>query len=126
MITRHLFLFALLSSLLACQDNSETKEVVLQTEKTIITPAPEVAAEASSLSADHPGADLHMENCGSCHIVDHDEAFYTRADRKTNSYERLQSMVRMCDSQLGTQLFDDDMISIGEFLNDAYYKFPTN
>jgi len=73
---------------------------------------------------EHPGKQIHDENCLSCHKVDHDAAFYTRKDRKTKSLKRLQSMVKMCDARMGTSLFDEDMENIGNFLNDSYYKFP--
>ena len=73
---------------------------------------------------EHPGKSVHDENCLKCHKGTHDEAFYTRKDRKIKDYKRLQSMVRMCDSRMGTALFDDDMVDIGNYLNDSYYKFP--
>ena len=52
------------------------------------------------------GKALHDESCLKCHIKDHNEAFYTRDNRKMASYKGLQSMVRMCDANLGTQLFE--------------------
>ena len=67
---------------------------------------------------------LHEEKCLNCHIKKHDDEFYTRKDRKMTSFQGLQSMVRMCDANLGTQLFDDEMEEIGKYLNDTYYKFP--
>ncbi len=70
------------------------------------------------------GKALHDESCLKCHIKDHNEAFYTRDDRRMTSYKGLQSMVRMCDAKLGTQLFDEDMEEIGKYLNKSYYKFP--
>ena len=73
---------------------------------------------------DHPGKAIHDENCLTCHKGNHDAAFYTRKDRKTKDYKRLQSMVRMCDAKMGTSLFDEDMLAIGDFLNDSFYKFP--
>ena len=69
------------------------------------------------------GKALHDESCLKCHIKDHNEAFYTRDNRKMTSYKGLHSMVRMCDANLGTQLFDEDMEEIGKFLNESYYKF---
>jgi mannitol-specific phosphotransferase system IIBC component len=73
---------------------------------------------------EHAGKAAHDENCLKCHKGNHDEAFYTRKDRKTKDYKRLQSMVRMCDAKMGTSLFDEDMIDIGNYLNDSFYKFP--
>ncbi|MGF1546249.1 MAG: hypothetical protein ACFCUG_02850 [Thiotrichales bacterium] len=85
------------------------------------TPAPVAEGAAPS---DHPGAALHEEKCVQCHIATHDASFYQRAERKVDSYARLHSMVRMCDANLGTHLFDEDMVALGDFLNDSYYKFP--
>ena len=79
---------------------------------------------ASYAADEHPGKSMHDESCSSCHLADHDAAFYTRADRKIDSYKGLQSMVRMCDANLGTKLFDEDMTDIGNYLNEAFYKFP--
>lgn len=73
---------------------------------------------------EHPGKEIHDENCLNCHKGNHDGAFYTRKDLKTKNYKRLQSMVKMCDARMGTKLFDEDMEDIGNFLNDTYYKFP--
>ena len=73
---------------------------------------------------EHAGKEAHDENCLTCHKGNHDEAFYTRKDRKTKDLKRLHSMVRMCDARMGTALFDEDMIDIGNYLNDSYYKFP--
>lgn len=73
---------------------------------------------------EHPGKEIHDENCLKCHKGNHDAAFYTRKDLKIKTYKRLHSMVRMCDARMGTQLFDEDMVDIGNFLNDTYYKLP--
>lgn len=73
---------------------------------------------------EHPGKEIHDDNCLKCHKGNHDAAFYTRKDRKTPTYKRLHSMVKMCDARMGTKLFDEDMEDITNFLNDTYYKFP--
>ena len=72
----------------------------------------------------HPGKEIHDENCLKCHKGNHDEKFYTRKDRKTKDYKRLQAMVKMCDARMGTQMFDEDMEDVWNYLNDSYYKFP--
>jgi mono/diheme cytochrome c family protein len=74
----------------------------------------------------HDGKALHEKYCAGCHMIPHDATFYQRPERKTQSYEKLQGMVRFCDANLGTQLFDEDMTAIGDYLNDTYYKFPKN
>ena len=73
---------------------------------------------------EHPGKEIHNEGCLTCHKGNHDEAFYTRKDRKTENYKRLHTMVQMCDSRMGTAMFDEDMQLVTDYLNDSYYKFP--
>ena len=60
-----------------------------------------------------------QEKCGACH----DSSIYTRKNRRVDSLSRLNSQVRMCDAQLGTSLFDEDITSIVNYLNDNYYHF---
>ena len=59
------------------------------------------------------------EKCSSCH----DSSIYTRENRRVDSLPRLNSQVRMCDAQLGTSLFDEDITAIVKYLNDNYYHF---
>jgi len=70
------------------------------------------------------GKEIHDESCLSCHMGNHDEAFYMRKDRKMKSQKGLMTMIRMCDAQIGTSLFDEDMEEIGKYLNNSFYKFP--
>lgn len=65
------------------------------------------------------GKALHEDNCARCH----DPEFYTRDDRKMKDYQHLHKMVGMCDAQLGTELFPEELQQITDFLNDDYYKF---
>ena len=60
-----------------------------------------------------------QEKCSNCH----DSSIYTRKDRRVDSLSRLNSQVRMCDAQLGTSLFDEDITAIVNYLNDSYYHF---
>jgi hypothetical protein len=59
------------------------------------------------------------EKCSGCH----DSNIYTRENRRVDSLSRLNSQVRMCDAQLGTGLFDEDITAIVNYLNDSYYRF---
>ena len=73
------------------------------------------------------GAEIHKNDCDACHAkrMDGDGTkMYTREDRKVDSIVRLESMVRMCDSNLNLQMFDDDMMDIVAYLNKTHYKFP--
>ncbi len=69
------------------------------------------------------GEEIHEDSCSSCHVREHDEDFYTRKDRVSNSYVRLESLVRMCDAKTNTKLFDDDIEFVTEYLNEAYFQF---
>ncbi|BAO44441.1 hypothetical protein [Thiolapillus brandeum] len=62
---------------------------------------------------------FHQSNCTGCH----DSKVYTRSNRRVNSLPRLESQVRMCDANLGKKLFDDDILSLTQYLNDNYYRF---
>lgn len=73
---------------------------------------------------EHSGKVIHDENCLNCHIGNHDEKFYTRENRRIKDLKGLGAMVRMCDSNLGTALFDEDMEEITNYLNEGFYKFP--
>lgn len=60
-----------------------------------------------------------QEKCSGCH----DSSVYTRKDHKVKSLPKLDAQVRMCDAQLGIQLFDEDVTSIVNYLNENYYHF---
>ena len=138
MKTQSIIIIMLTWTLFACQEKADTSETPATPveEKTATIEAPaapvkekaatqDVAAPSTQLPADHLGADIHKKKCETCHKAQHDAAFYQRADRKMDSYKRLQSQIRMCDSKLNTELFDEDMEAIGEYLNTSFYKLPT-
>lgn len=113
-------------ALVACNQESEADQKITETTpatSAIKTSTAAVAQKPAPAADPHPGMEIHEQNCAACHIAPHNEAFYTRPDRKIQSYEKLQGMVRMCDANLGTQLFDEDMEQIGDYLNQAFYKF---
>jgi mono/diheme cytochrome c family protein len=136
---RILILFATLFILTACQEEKavdKTAKAVTATteansvpkvEKTEVaqaveakTSAPTAAAEKNEDSdKEESGASLHKENCAKCHAAD----YYPKADSKMDSYKRLHTMVGMCDAQLGTELFPEELQSITDYLNDSFYKF---
>lgn len=86
----------------------------------IVTSVP-FSVNAEDLSQ---GKEIHDESCLKCHMGNHDEAFYTRKDRKMKSKKALMTMIRMCDAQIGTSLFDEDIEELGKYLNQSFYKFP--
>ncbi|MGF1643042.1 MAG: hypothetical protein ACFCUJ_05315 [Thiotrichales bacterium] len=111
-------------TLTACQpETADTAKAPDAAQATAPAATPTPTASAAPTTP-HPGEALHAEKCVECHVATHDASFYQRAERKTTNYAGVQSMVRLCDANLGTQLFDDDMVAIGDYLNDSFYKFP--
>ncbi|HID47013.1 MAG TPA: cytochrome c [Chromatiaceae bacterium] len=76
-------------------------------------------ATGASASEDFQAEKFHQTSCTGCH----DSSVYTRKKRRVNSLPRLESQVRMCDANLGKKLFDDDIHSLTNYLNDNYYHF---
>ncbi len=78
-----------------------------------------VVAGAAQAGEDFHPEKFHQANCTGCH----DSKVYTRSNRRVNSLPRLESQVRMCDANLGKKLFEDDILSLTNYLNDNYYHF---
>lgn len=57
--------------------------------------------------------------CMNCHGAE----VFTRADRKVNSLAALENQVRKCDANLNTNWYDDEIMDVVAYLNQAYYKF---
>ncbi|WP_456374041.1 cytochrome c [Thiolapillus sp.] len=74
---------------------------------------------AAQASDDFHAEKYHQSNCTGCH----DSKVYTRSNRRVSSLPGLESQVRMCDANLGKKLFDDDILSLTQYLNDNYYHF---
>ena len=64
-------------------------------------------------------AELHAANCTSCH----DDAVYTRKDRRVTSLAGLKKQVQRCELSLGLKWFDEDIDAVTDYLNSTYYKF---
>ena len=77
--------------------------------------APISGSASENFNAEH----FVQTKCTQCH----DSGVYTRQDRRVTSLKRLDSQVRMCDANLGTGLFDDDIAAVVGYLNQNYYKF---
>ncbi len=76
-------------------------------------------AGAAQAGEDFHAEKFHQANCTGCH----DSKVYIRNNRRVNSLPRLESQVRMCDANLGKKLFEDDILSLTDYLNDNYYHF---
>jgi cytochrome c2 len=72
------------------------------------------------------GQELHTNNCVTCHtsMVGGDgSGLYTRADRRVTSQNQLVTQVNRCESTLGLNWFEEDVMAVVEYLNRNYYKF---
>ncbi len=58
--------------------------------------------------------------CQKCHGTE----VFTREERKVDNVEALEKQVRLCDSQLSVNWFDDEISDVVAYLNETYYKFP--
>jgi len=57
--------------------------------------------------------------CGACHGTE----IYTSKDRKVKNLKALEAAVRLNDSKLNTNWFDEDVKDVTAYLNQQYYKF---
>jgi hypothetical protein len=74
---------------------------------------------ATAATAEFDAAGYHEAQCMKCHGTE----VYTRDPRRVNSFSALQSQVAMCDANLGTKLFPEDLELLVEHLNTNFYKF---
>ncbi|PWR00233.1 hypothetical protein [Leucothrix pacifica] len=63
---------------------------------------------------------FEKRDCLSCHGT---EAF-TSEDRKIKNLKALEVQVRLCDSNLNNNWFDEEIHDVVAYLNEQYYKFP--
>ena len=57
--------------------------------------------------------------CNTCHGTE----MYTSKDRKVKNLKDLEAAVRLNDSKLNTNWFDEDVKDVTAYLNQQYYKF---
>lgn len=53
----------------------------------------------------------------------HSSNIFKAKTRKVKSLKKLESMVRLCDSKLSTNWFEDDIQDVVAYLNENFYKF---
>lgn len=63
---------------------------------------------------------FEASRCMECHSADR----FTRPEREVSNLVELESQVRTCDMRLSTNWFDDQILDVVAWLNQAYYKFP--
>ncbi|MBW5291112.1 MAG: hypothetical protein Rsou_0774 [Candidatus Ruthia sp. Asou_11_S2] len=79
---------------------------------------------ASSVAfANEEGKELHNESCIACHIIEHDDAFYTRDNSRLHNHFELRRQVSNCVSAFSIDWFPDEEKSVVNHLNNEYYKF---
>ncbi len=64
--------------------------------------------------------------CTSCHVSrfgGDGSAIYTRPDHRIKSASALAQQITGCNANLGNNLFPEDELNIGAYLNQTYYKF---
>lgn len=85
----------------------------------LLTAALLLPLAVSAQAADFDAEKFHGENCTRCH----DSSVYTRDNRRVQSLQALDNQVRRCDAMLGTKLYDDDINTLVDHLNQRYYHF---
>jgi len=62
---------------------------------------------------------FNESRCLTCHGVDK----FTNKERKIKDLGGLERMVRLCDTRLSTNWYNDQILDVVAYLNQAYYKF---
>lgn len=73
--------------------------------------------------ANEAGEEFHEESCVACHLVRHDEVFYTRQTRKITTLPALKGQVSRCSQAFSVGWFPDEEDSVIDYLNQQYYQF---
>ena len=72
------------------------------------------------------GKKLHDSACLQCHSSltgGEPNSFYTRAERKVNSFESLQNRVKGCAVAANVNWTDQQRNMVVKYLADSFYKF---
>ncbi|SMN15558.1 hypothetical protein CRYPA_1605 [uncultured Candidatus Thioglobus sp.] len=77
---------------------------------------------ASTTFAESDTQDRHDEACVSCHIIEHDDDFYTREVTRMKTLLDLRRQVSICTAAFNVDWFPEEEASEVKFLNDKYYK----
>lgn len=76
------------------------------------------AALAGAADVGH-GQALVQQHCMACH----DNAVYTRPNRRVTNLAGLQKQVKRCELSLELKWFDEDINDVTGYLNESFYKF---
>ncbi len=66
--------------------------------------------------------DRHEASCVACHIIEHDDDFYTRENTRMKTHLDLRRQVSTCMVAFGVDWFPEEEAGEVKFLNDKYYK----
>ncbi len=77
----------------------------------------------STAFASDEGKELHDEACVACHLVVHDDAFYTRENSRIPDLFTLRSQVSRCSSNFSTGWFPEEEQAVVDYLNKKYYHY---
>ena len=72
---------------------------------------------------------VQTHKCETCHqdkVYGPVGTIYLRKDRKVTSWAKLKAQVAGCNAMLNIGLFPDEEEHIAKYLNETYYKLPTN
>lgn len=67
-----------------------------------------------------------QHQCNGCHASKYGgdgNMIFTRQERKVKSASALAGQIRMCSTNLGLMLFEDDEEHLAAYLNQHFYKF---
>lgn len=88
-----------------------------------------VAAHADPFAKADPATGknlLEEAKCNGCHAArmggDADR-MYTRPERKVRDAQGLLKMVQFCVDRTGAAVFPEDVVHMGAYLNQQFYKF---
>ncbi|CAC9586624.1 hypothetical protein [uncultured Gammaproteobacteria bacterium] len=81
-----------------------------------------ILSATSTAFADFDAQDRHDEACVSCHIIEHDDDFYTREVTRMKTLLDLRRQVSACAAAFNVDWFPEEEAGEVKFLNDKYYK----
>ncbi|BAF61660.1 hypothetical protein [Candidatus Vesicomyidisocius calyptogenae] len=81
-----------------------------------------LVASSNALSNDK-GKELHKESCITCHIVEHNNTFYTRNNSRLHNHFDLRKQVSNCVNAFNINWLPDEEKSVVNHLNNEYYDF---
>ncbi len=83
---------------------------------------------ADPFAKGNPGIGKQMveQNCVTCHASSFGgdgSTIYTRETRRVRTSRELIAQIRLCNTNLGLNWFEDEELHVASYLNKSYYKF---